>query len=249
MGKKPSKPPKQRNAPADRGTLSQRTAQKLRELIIAGKLKPGERLAEVVLSERLGVSRVPFREALRLLESDGLVTIEPRRGAHVTVLDPHERRVIAQIDRLIDRELVRAAVPRLSSLDLERAAELADAMERTPDSWKWAELNLEFHRVLNAPASMPVLQRMSDRLARLSLAYLMALLRVRGVRNDLNAEHRLLLAAYRTRDPERAISVLEQHLSRGANPTDSHAPKRRSSPSRSSKPSPKKGRRKSPPSE
>lgn len=77
-------------APLPRDLLSQQIAQRLRTMIATDALKPGERLRERTLAEKLNVSRTPFREALKILESDGLVTLLPNRGAVVTMLSASE---------------------------------------------------------------------------------------------------------------------------------------------------------------
>ena len=71
----------------DSETLTDRALRQLRNLILTGELAPGERVAEAAMAERLSISRTPMREAIRVLASEGLLTVNPNRGAEVTDID------------------------------------------------------------------------------------------------------------------------------------------------------------------
>ena len=104
-------------APLENLTLWQRVHERLREQILSGKLEPGAELAEVALSEQLGVSRGPVREALGRLASEGLVTVRPRRGAVVRSLSTEEFLELYQVREALERMAVKLAVPRTYELD------------------------------------------------------------------------------------------------------------------------------------
>src|SRR2546427_2442268 len=109
-------------------TLWQRVYDHLREEILAGRLKPGAELAEVPLSEQLGVSRGPIREALGRLASEGLVTVRPRRGAVVRSLSKEEFLELYQVREALEMMAVKLAVPRLRAEDFEALQGLIETM-------------------------------------------------------------------------------------------------------------------------
>src|SRR5439155_6289717 len=111
-------------------TLWQRVYEHLREEILAERLQPGTELQEVPLSEELGVSRGPIREAIGRLAAEGLVTVRPRRGAVVRSLSKDEFLEAYQVREALEWMAVRLAVPRLTNEDLARLDELNDEMAR-----------------------------------------------------------------------------------------------------------------------
>src|SRR6266516_7702345 len=128
MNAMPSEAALSRPARLENLTLWQRVYDHLREEILAGRLKPGAELAEVALSEQLGVSRGPLREAIGRLAAEGLVTVRPRRGAVVRSLSKEEFLEAYQVREALEALAVRLAVPRLSRVDLARLQELTDEM-------------------------------------------------------------------------------------------------------------------------
>src|SRR5881397_812682 len=107
-------------------TLWQRAYDHLREEIIAGHLQPGAELAEVALSEQLGVSRGPIREAIGRLAAEGLVTVRPRRGAIVRSLSKDEFLELYQVREALEIMAVRLAVPRLGTDDVAQLEQLIE---------------------------------------------------------------------------------------------------------------------------
>src|SRR5947209_20169009 len=110
-------------------TLWQRVYAYLREEILSERLQPGTELQEVALSEELGVSRGPIREAIGRLAAEGLVTVRPRRGALVRSLSKDEFLELYQVREALEMMAVRLAVPRLTEDVLARLQELIEAME------------------------------------------------------------------------------------------------------------------------
>src|SRR5919206_3394464 len=108
-----------RPAPVENLTLWQRVYDHLRAEILSGRLQPGAELAEVALSEQLGVSRGPLREAIGRLAAEGLVTVSPRRGAVVRSLSKEEFLELYQVREALERMAVQLAVPRLRADDFE----------------------------------------------------------------------------------------------------------------------------------
>ena len=117
-----------RPAPVENLTLWQRVYGHLRAEILAGRLEPGAELAEVALSEQLGVSRGPLREAIGRLASEGLVTVRPRRGAVVRSLSKEEFVELYQVREALEMLAVRLAVPRLGPEDVAALERLVEEM-------------------------------------------------------------------------------------------------------------------------
>src|SRR5438046_2098510 len=111
-------------------TLWQRVYEHLREEILSERLQPGAELLEVPLSEELGVSRGPIREAIGRLAAEGLVTVKPRRGAVVRSLSKDEFLELYQVREALEIMAVRLAVPRLAPDDLAALQSLTDPMGR-----------------------------------------------------------------------------------------------------------------------
>src|SRR2546422_2099596 len=140
-----------RRARLENLTLWQRVYDHLREEILAGRLQPGAELAEVALSEQLGVSRGPIREALGRLASEGLVTVRPRRGAVVRSLSKEEFLELYQVREALEAMAVKLAVPRLRAADFEALEGLIDTMARHAERDEVAEFfeaNIAFHGCL-----------------------------------------------------------------------------------------------------
>ena len=99
----------------------------LRQAILTGELKPGERLMEIHLADQLGVSRTPIREAIRKLELEGLVTMIPRRGAEVAQITEKSMNDVLEVRRAVDALCVELACERITEEELQRLSEACDA--------------------------------------------------------------------------------------------------------------------------
>lgn len=147
----------------DRGTRTVVAARRLRELIVAGVLAPGQRITEREVAEHLeGMSRTPLREAFKILEAEGLVKIEPNRGAVVSALSVEE--VEAAIEVLIGLEAMAAepACERISGEEIAAIEDLHARMERAyrdGDLMAYFNLNQAIHQRIVDAAGNPVLSR------------------------------------------------------------------------------------------
>src|SRR6478672_622864 len=129
-------------------TLWQRVHEHLRQEILDNRLPPGSELNEVALSQALGVSRGPVREAIGRLASEGLVTVRPRRGAVVTALSAQEFLAAYQVREALETLAIRLAVPRLGPEDIDRLQVYVDEMVRyadEPDVDAFFRANAAFH--------------------------------------------------------------------------------------------------------
>ncbi len=151
-----------RPAPVENLTLWQRVYDHLRAEILSGRLEPGAELAEVALSEQLGVSRGPLREAIGRLASEGLVTVRPRRGAVVRSLSKEEFLELYQVREALEMLAVRLAVPRLGPEDvavLEGLVERMAAHAERDEVAEFFEGNSAFHvRLFEASGNAKLLE-------------------------------------------------------------------------------------------
>ena len=122
----------------------------LREAILKGDLKPGERLMELQLASKLGVSRTPIREAIRMLEQEGLAVTMPRKGAEVAKMTLKDMEDVLEIREALDELAVRIACEKITDEQLKRLMDAKDLFEtstRTGDVKKIAEADVRFHDV------------------------------------------------------------------------------------------------------
>lgn len=197
-------------------SLRQRVLGALRDAIIEGRYRPGDRLVEEELCAQLGVSRGPVREALRQLEQEGLVVSFPYRATEVIGVSPEEvREVLTPIRLTLERFAFRHALPRLSPADLAELETLVAAMDEAAAAGSLApivEADVRFHELILARAGQPhCLQIWRTIVPRVRAHFYRS-----GPRHaslaEIADEHRELLAAIRTGDIERTLSVLEPHI-------------------------------------
>jgi DNA-binding GntR family transcriptional regulator len=197
-------------------TVADRIAAILREAIASGALAGGTALRQDELALRFGFSRMPIRDALRLLEAEGIVTIHPTRGAFVARLDAREIGEIFAIRELLEREALRLALPRLGETDLAEADALLVRLDREPDVARWGQLNRDFHLALYRPCGNARLLELIEAQHRATDRYVRVLLGSLDYRNRSQLEHRKLLAACRRRGEAQGLAWLSRHLRDGS---------------------------------
>jgi DNA-binding GntR family transcriptional regulator len=158
----------------DHPPLHGRVVAELRQAILSGKLKPGERLVEERLAEELGVSRNPVREAIRMLASEGLVEVTARRGASVLRLNGQEARETIEVRALLEGHNARLAARHRDQDTIRRIGKVLARGTRAVAAGRFdqlMELNQEFHRELYAAGRNTVLgdlvQKLRERTAML----------------------------------------------------------------------------------
>lgn len=201
---------------ARHGHASIRVADALRAEILGGVLPPGSRIRQEEIAARLGASRVPVREALRILEADGLVTLVANTGAWVARLSLAECEEVYQIRERVEPLLLRYAAPSLEAQDLLQMEELAHSMERTDDVEEFLRLDREFHGLSYRPAITTVLGDLVQRLWNTTQHYRRAftLLLDEHSRRVVHDEHHMLTTALRDGDIDGAERILEGHIRR-----------------------------------
>lgn len=193
-------------------TAQSRIVEVLRERILSGELNVGARLRQVDLSEELGVSTTPVREAFRTLAAEGLLQIDTHRGALVRELGPAEQLEIYQLQLLLERDNLTYAVARMTSQALDRATAAQDEMRATRSAVRWAVLNRDFHLALAEPADRPrVMQLLTDLLNVTAIQIRGDIENWAGRREEALAEHDNLLGAIRLGSVEVAQRILDGH--------------------------------------
>ena len=202
-------------ATLDHRTLWQRVYDHLREEILSSRLPPGTELQEVGLSQELGVSRGPIREALGRLAAEGLVTVRPRRGAVVRALSANEFLEAYQVREALEVMAVRLAVPRLTDDDFADLEVLIDTMtacaERDDVQGAFAA-NAAFHERFFERASNRMLSDMYRQLRGHIDRHRLRSLELRGNLQRSVTEHRAILRAARAGDVERAAHLVSEHI-------------------------------------
>lgn len=200
---------------SDRSTLHQRVVARLREAILKGELKPGERLVQEELAEAMGVSRMPIREAIRQLEKEGLVTVEAHKGAVVTPLTTEDIEEIYELRAMLESEAVHRSLPHLTAEDKRKLKELLDAMKQAAakgETDRFVELNAEFHRLLRRGCRWRRAHRFLEMLWHGYPPHTPHILH--GQMDRSLQEHEGMLQAVEEGDADRLKEILRQHILR-----------------------------------
>ncbi|KUF11139.1 GntR family transcriptional regulator [Pseudoponticoccus marisrubri] len=185
---------------------------RLVEAIRAGELKPGARLIETELAKRLGISRTPIREAIRQLESDGLVSHQPRSGATVRRLDYAEITELYEMRSVLEGTAARFAARAASEIELSELATINDEMRAGRDTAQLYEANRQFHRVLLNAARNRFLVKSVDSLQKTMLILGPSTMEEGDRAERAMEEHAALLDALRARDGDRAEASMRAHI-------------------------------------
>ena len=196
----------------------------IRQEILDGKLKPGERIRQEELAARLSSSRIPVREALRQLESEGLVVLVPNSGAWIARLDLRECIEIYKIRERLEPLALGESVAGLTHTDLKELAALAEEIERDSTVDGFLALDRKFHLLSYGGAQLPMLQRMISQFWNTTQHYRRAYVTLIGGANRwiINAEHRLILEAIKRRDAEESEMLLRAHIRRTRQELERH---------------------------
>ena len=187
---------------------------KLKEEILNGTLKPGQRLQQVELSRKYDVSRAPVRDALRKLEAEGLVTIN-RKGVQVSSLDLGELRELYQIREVLEDLAARKAFPFISDEDLTALTDLAEKMEkasREGDLSSWRKFDFKFHIDSYKPGNGPIILKIITGLWDSSYQFgTVYYLPPENIKRS-ERKHRAQLAALAARDSKLYRRLVKKHL-------------------------------------
>ena len=187
-------------------------AAELRSELMTGTLAPGAELSQVVLAARFGVSRIPIRDALRILAGEGLVEIETNRGAKAIALTPDEVREIYDLRVLLEGDCLRRAAKKLTpaALDeIERVRRQSDLDAGTPG---WADGDWAFHRAIYSLAGRPRQLAMIEALRRTCRMFVSAYSTMPAKKSRWLDDHRAIVEHLRRRQVDRAVLALQAHL-------------------------------------
>jgi DNA-binding GntR family transcriptional regulator len=192
----------------------------LRDSIMKCELRPGERLVIDDLARRLSVSSIPVREALHILQSEGLVVTVPHVGATVAGISRESILEVFTVMEGLESVAARVAAERAAPADLEELAQVLAAMDRALASGlheTWADLNTRFHLKISRMTDMPMLEEMTEwalgRWDRVRRFYFSGVLVHRA--EQAQQEHHDILAAMRSRDLDAVEQTIREH-NRGA---------------------------------
>lgn len=198
-----------------RRRLADEVARRLRQAILSGELRPGQKLREKELSVLLNVSRTPVREALRLLEQEALVVASGGRGVEVVRLDLADARDLYEIREVLDGLAARRAALAASADGLRALADNLEAAREAllkMDGMAFMELNVAFHESIAAQSGNPWLQKFIP-VVRMTVQMFHPML-IRDVRRAWRAlaEHERIYAALETGDSESAERSAREHV-------------------------------------
>jgi DNA-binding GntR family transcriptional regulator len=198
---------------ADGGLGTEAVYQRVREAILDGEIAPGTTMSQVALADDLGISRTPLREALRMLQSEGLVDAERNRRVRVAPVTPGDLEELCVMRVTLEAEAIRLSVPRMRAENLARLegfnAEMAH-FAQAKDYRRWTVPHQAFHRALTAPAggrfatTLGQLFDHAERYRRMHVGH--------GPSAWATADHRRILDACKAGDRDAAARELANHL-------------------------------------
>lgn len=187
----------------------------LRQAILTGELKPGERLMEIHLANKLGVSRTPIREAIRKLELEGLVTMIPRRGAEVAQITEKSMNDVLEVRRAMDALCVELACDRITPEELEQLKEACDAFEaavKTRDVKKIAQADVALHDIIVRATGNQRLIQLVNNLSEQMYRYRFEYIKDSSQHERLVEEHRIIYQSIVQKDKETASQAAKTHI-------------------------------------
>lgn len=205
--------------------LSARIAEQLRNTILSGELSPGERIRQEEIADQFGASRIPVREALRMLVTDGLVNMVSNSGAWVSSLTQEECSEYYQMRERLEPLLLRYSLPNLTDDELDALPALVKRMRTTSDIEEFMRLDREFHWATYAGAKTDMLDELTKRLWNTTQPYRRVFTRMVSGTKGLEVthlEHELLVEALSRRDSEEAETILRGHIRRTRIELDHH---------------------------
>ena len=187
----------------------------LRRAILKGELKPGERLMEIALAERLGVSRTPIREAMRKLEMERLVIMIPRRGAQVANITEKDLNDVLDVRIALENMVIEKACQYMTEEEMDllmQAAEQFRNMLEQGNLIELAEADVAFHEIIYKAAHNDCLNQVINNLREQIYRYRMEYLKEEDMRKVLVKEHEEIYQSIRNRDVKRAQEISFHHV-------------------------------------
>jgi len=187
----------------------------LREAILKGELKPGERLMELQLAAKLGVSRTPIREAIRMLEQEGLAITVPRRGAEVARMTEKDMQDVLQVREALDELAASIACELITDEEMEQLEQAAKDFEEatdTKDVKRIADTDMVFHDIIYHATRNPKLVNILNNLREQMYRYRVEYLKDEQNYPVLLKEHREILMGFRERNTDMVTDSMRKHV-------------------------------------
>ena len=187
----------------------------LREAILKGELKPGERLMELQLAAKLGVSRTPIREAIRMLEQEGLAVTIPRKGAEVARMTEKDMEDVLEIREALDELAAKIACTRMTEDQLKQLETIKEPFvesTRSHDVKRIAEADVSFHDVIYEATGNPKLVSMLNNLREQIYRYRVEYLKEEKNYPTLIGEHEAIVEALYARNQDEVVRAMHTHI-------------------------------------
>ena len=187
----------------------------LRQAILKGELLPGERLMEIQLAEKMGVSRTPIREAIRKLEREGLVIMVPRKGAEVAGISEKMLRDVLEVRMTLEKLALRLAFKRQGTDLIEKLEAAEQTFQDAIEGEKlidMAEADEHFHFLIYEAADNDKLRELLNSLKENMYRYRLEYLKDENYRRSLMEEHNAIIEAFKANDLEKGLEVTDTHI-------------------------------------
>lgn len=187
----------------------------LRRAILKGELKPGERLMEIALADKLGVSRTPIREAIRKLELEGLVVMAPRKGAKVASITERDLNDVLEVRKGMEVLAISLACKRITGEELDKLEAIEQSFQSLIESGnltELAEMDVKFHDTIYQATNNQRLVQLLNNLREQMYRYRMEYLKDIAVRRTLAEEHKAICEALRGKDESKAQNYVSVHI-------------------------------------
>ncbi len=187
----------------------------LRKAILTGELKPGERLMEIHLANRLGVSRTPIREAIRKLELEGLVIMIPRRGAEVAQISEKGLKDVLEVRRALDALCAELACDRINDEEKDQLKHACDEFEKavkTGDVTTIAAADVALHDIIVKATGNQRLIQLINNLSEQMYRYRFEYIKDESRHDNLVEEHRMIYESIVNKDKEKATMAAKLHI-------------------------------------
>ena len=191
----------------------------LREAILKGELQPGERLMELQLAAKLGVSRTPIREAIRMLEQEGLAVTMPRKGAEVARMTLKDMEDVLEVREALDELAAKIACDKITDQQLEKLLIIKDEFVKSMESSdvkKIAEADVKFHDVIYEATDNAKLVNLLSNLREQIYRYRVEYLKNEDNYPTLIKEHEEIFKALKARDKEKVTKAMHTHVANQA---------------------------------
>lgn len=196
-------------------TLHIQIADALREMIMIGDLKHGDKVNENDLCASMEISKTPLREALRVLSAENLISLVPNRGAFVTKPSTGEIKEMFAVMSVLEGVCARAAAVKMTPADFSHLEELHAELEehfKCRNQKEYIRINNRYHSFIQELAGNRTLNQIVKGLRKKILLYRFQSLNLPGRFEDSIKEHRELLTAFRNRDAQKAEKIMKNHL-------------------------------------